>query len=92
MASRLPQLLSLLLLLTISTNVNCWIPCPELSPAIRIPCRCQVEGASSIGIECDRVVLTSEIPSIPVNAPISSFLQRHSGLLTIPTNVSIFRK
>lgn len=88
MGTILQWLLSILLILTTSSYINCWMPCTELSPAIRMPCRCQFDTDSSIGIECDRVVLTSEIPSIPLNAPISTFQQRHSGLLTIPMNVS----
>lgn len=67
--------------------LNDALPCPELSSALRIPCSCKIEGKSYIGVDCNQVVFTSEIPSIPYNAPVSTFSQRHSGLQSIPTQV-----
>lgn len=71
--------------------INCGIPCSELSSALKIPCHCKIEGKTSIAVDCDRVVITSEIPNIPLNAPVSTFSQRYSGLLAIPTQVNITR-
>lgn len=70
-----------------------WLACSELSPALRIPCRCQVEPIgvngqpNSIGMDCDRIVFTSDTPQIPLGAPITTFSQRHSGQQMLPTQV-----
>lgn len=72
-----------------------WRPCPELSPALRLPCRCQLESfgddqqKSSVGMDCDRIVFTSETAQIPLGAPITSFSQRHAGQQALPTQVRI---
>lgn len=87
--------LTLLIIATTTlTTVNSeWVACSELSPVLRIPCRCRVEQiavngqSSSIGMDCDRVVFPSETLQIPKGAPISSFSHRHSGQ-ALPTPVS----
>jgi hypothetical protein len=78
-----------LIFLTLFVLNECAIPCPELSSALRIPCLCRIEGKSYIGVDCNQAVFTSEVPSIPYNAPVSTFSQRQSGLLSIPTQVRI---
>lgn len=64
-----------------------WLACSELSPALRLPCKCRIEDISidgqstSIGMNCDHVVFTSDSPQIPKGAPITTFSQRHAGQL-----------
>lgn len=75
-----------------TTLVSEWMACSELSPVLRLPCRCRVEQiavngqTTSIGMDCDRIVFSSETLQIPKGAPISSFSQRHSGQ-SLPTAV-----
>ena len=76
--------------------VNAWRPCSELSPALRIPCKCQLEQfgvngqTNSVGMDCDRVIFTSETPQIPAGAPITTYSQRHAGQQALPSQVNIF--
>lgn len=75
--------------------VNAWRPCSELSAALRIPCKCQLEPfgvngqVNSVGMDCDRVIFTSETPQIPTGAPITTYSQRHSGQQSLPAQVNI---
>ncbi|GAB0097744.1 uncharacterized protein DMENIID0001_134100 [Sergentomyia squamirostris] len=68
-----------------------WKPCPELSPALRFPCRCRLEplglnGAlSAVAMNCDRVVFQGESPPLPSGAPIIAFSQRFSGQQALPS-------
>lgn len=70
-----------------------WQPCPELSSALRYPCRCKVEpfGPKSqlgaVSMDCDHVVFHTESPILPNSAPIISFSQRHCGQQVLPTQV-----
>lgn len=70
-----------------------WQPCPELSTALRYPCRCKVEpfGPKSqlgaVSMDCDHVVFQTESPVLPNNAPIISFSQRYCGQQVLPTQV-----
>lgn len=83
----------------ISNNVNAstlsWQPCPELSSALRYPCRCKVEpfGPKSelgaVSMDCDNVVFHTESPILPNGAPIISFSQRNCGQQVLPTQVNI---
>lgn len=94
---RMKFLLSLTLLIgtTLTTVHSDWVACSELSPVLRLPCRCRVEQiavngqSSSIGLDCDRVVFSSETLQIPKGAPISTFSHRHSGQ-SLPTPVRHF--
>lgn len=85
-------LIFFLLSLASSTLQSEWMACSELSPVLRLPCRCRVEQiavngqTTSIGMDCDRIVFSSETLQIPKGAPISSFSQRHSGQ-SLPTPV-----
>lgn len=89
MSHQRSQLFCFLLITVLLNFVNCWVPCSELSPAIRIPCKCELEGdLPSISIECDQIVFTSDIPGIPLHAPVSTFIQRNAGLLALPMHVS----
>lgn len=87
------QILSILITIFIANAKSEWMACQELSPVLRIPCKCRVEQtpineqSTSIGMDCDRIIFTSETPQIPKGAPISSFSQRHSGQL-LPVQVS----
>lgn len=71
-----------------------WQPCPELSSALRYPCRCKVEpfGPKSqlgaVSMDCDNVVFPTESPILPNGAPIISFSQRHCGQQVLPTQVN----
>ncbi|CAH1727580.1 unnamed protein product [Chironomus riparius] len=89
------QILSILLTIFIANAKSEWMACPELSPVLRIPCKCRVEQtevigqSTSIGMDCDRIIFTTETPNIPKGAPISAFSQRHSGqLLPVQTLAS----
>lgn len=70
-----------------------WQPCPELSSALRYPCRCKVEpfGPKSqlgaVSMDCDYVVFHTESPILPISAPVISFSQRHCGQQVLPTQV-----
>lgn len=74
-------------------NVNAWRPCPELSPALRFPCRCKVEPfgpklqLGAVAMDCDYVVFQTEGPTIPTGAPIITYSQRYSGQQVLPTQV-----
>ncbi|BFF92260.1 protein artichoke [Drosophila madeirensis] len=67
-----------------------WRPCPELSPALRLPCRCNVVPFAATGqlgavaMDCDRVVFHGDAPQLPYGAPIVSYTQRYSGQQVLP--------
>ncbi|KAH8294122.1 hypothetical protein KR054_008657 [Drosophila jambulina] len=67
-----------------------WRPCPELSPALRLPCRCNVVPFAATGqlgavaMDCDRVVFHGDAPQLPYGAPIVAYTQRHSGQQVLP--------
>lgn len=77
-----------------SGNSLSWQPCPELSSALRFPCRCKVEpfGPKSqlgaVSMDCDNVVFHTESPILPNKAPIISFSQRYCGQQVLPTQVN----
>lgn len=77
----------------VSSGSLSWQPCPELSSALRYPCRCKVEpfGPKSqlgaVSMDCDYVVFHTESPILPNGAPIISFSQRHCGQQVLPTQV-----
>lgn len=77
----------------VSAGSLSWQPCPELSSALRYPCRCKVEpfGPKSqlgaVSMDCDYVVFHTESPILPNGAPIISFSQRHCGQQVLPTQV-----
>ncbi|XP_053947146.1 chaoptin [Anastrepha ludens] len=80
-----------LLLLLYLSQIKAWRPCPELSPALRLPCRCNVVPFASTGqlgavaMDCDRVVFHGEAPQLPYGAPIVSYSQRYSGQQVLPS-------
>lgn len=43
--------------------------------------------SSSVGMDCDHIVFTSDTPQIPQGAPITTFSQRHAGQQALPTQV-----
>ncbi|EDW84335.1 uncharacterized protein Dwil_GK13202 [Drosophila willistoni] len=67
-----------------------WRPCPELSPALRLPCRCNVVPFAATGqlgavaMDCDRVVFHGDAPQLPYGAPIVAYTQRYSGQQVLP--------
>lgn len=78
----------------VTGNILSWQPCPELSSALRFPCRCKVEPFGSaksqqgaVSVDCDHVVFHTESPVLPINAPIISYSQRHCGQQVLPTQV-----
>lgn len=77
----------------VSGGSSSWQPCPELSSALRYPCRCKVEpfGPKSqlgaVSMDCDYVVFHTESPILPNSAPVISFSQRHCGQQVLPTQV-----
>lgn len=87
------QLSAIFFYLIVFVNASGWMACPELSPALRLPCKCQMEQittngqSSSVGMNCDHIVFTSDTPQIPQGAPISTFTQRYSGQQALPTQV-----
>lgn len=92
------QLSAIYFYLIVFVNASGWMSCPELSPALRLPCKCQMDQTSvkgqpsSVAMDCDRIVFTSDTPQIPLGAPVTSFSQRNSGQQALPTQVcrSIF--
>lgn len=82
-------------LLLLITTTTAWRPCPELSSALRFPCRCKVEPfgpkqqLGAVAMDCDYVVFQTESPIIPNGAPIISYSQRYSGQQVLPTQVNI---
>ncbi|EDW58374.1 chaoptin [Drosophila virilis] len=85
------QLLLLLsFLCCLNRRSEAWRPCPELSPALRLPCRCNVVPFAATGqlgavaMDCDRVVFHGDAPQLPYGAPIVAYTQRHSGQQTLP--------
>lgn len=87
------QLSAIFFYLVVFVNASGWMACPELSPALRLPCRCQMEQISvngqstSVGMDCDHIVFTSDTPQIPLGAPITTFSQRFAGQQSLPTQV-----
>jgi hypothetical protein len=87
------QLSAIFFYLIVFVNASGWMACPELSPALRLPCKCQMEQISvngqpsSVGMNCDHIVFTSDTAPIPFGAPITAFSQRHSGQQALPTQV-----
>lgn len=87
------QLSAIFFYLVVFVNASGWMACPELSPALRLPCKCQMEQISvngqptSVGMDCDHIVFTSDTPQIPLGAPITTFSQRYSGQQALPTQV-----
>jgi hypothetical protein len=87
------QLSAIFFYLVVFVNASGWMACPELSPALRLPCKCQMEQISvngqstSVGMDCDHIVFTSDTPQIPLGAPITTFSQRYSGQQSLPTQV-----
>jgi hypothetical protein len=87
------QLSAIFFYLIVFVNASGWMACPELSPALRLPCKCQMEQisvsgqTSSIVMDCDHIVFTSDTPQIPLGAPITGFSQRFSGQQALPTQV-----
>lgn len=87
------QLSAIFFYLIVFVNASGWMACPELSPALRLPCKCQMEQisangqANSVGMDCDHIVFTSDTPQIPSGAPITTFSQRYSGQQALPTQV-----
>lgn len=87
------QLLVFYFLIAIATA---WRPCNELSPALRLPCRCKLQqvttnsgaGLGAVLMDCDNVVFANDAPTFPNGAPIISYTQRNSGQQAIPTQVS----
>ncbi|XP_058975198.1 protein artichoke-like [Musca domestica] len=79
-----------LLLLLYLSQIKAWRPCVELSPALRLPCRCNVVAFGSTGqlgavaMDCDRAVFHGEAPQLPYGAPIVSYSQRYSGQQILP--------
>ncbi|XP_037911298.1 chaoptin isoform X1 [Hermetia illucens] len=80
----------ILLLLVFASISNAWRPCQELSPALRFPCKCNVEPfgpngqLGAVAMDCDQVVFHGEAPQLPVGAPIISYSQRFSGQQVLP--------
>lgn len=75
------------------TVANAWRPCPELSPALRFPCRCNVEPIApngqlgAVAMDCDRVVFAGDFPPLPASAPIISYTQKYAGQQSLPSQV-----
>uniref|UniRef100_A0A1I8Q9R3 LRRCT domain-containing protein n=1 Tax=Stomoxys calcitrans TaxID=35570 RepID=A0A1I8Q9R3_STOCA len=88
---RIRHLSIFLLLLLYLSQIKAWRPCPELSPALRLPCRCNVVAFGSTGqlgavaMDCDRAVFHGEAPQLPYGAPIVSYSQRYSGQQVLPS-------
>lgn len=70
---------------TWASSIAAWRPCPELSPLLKFPCKCNLETQSSnpdhleLSIDCDGIVFNDDQPQFPYGAPIISYTQRNSG-------------
>lgn len=86
------QLSATFFYLIVFVNATGWMACPELSVALRLPCKCQMEigiggQKNSVEMDCDRIVFTSDTPQIPLGAPITTFTQRYAGQQALPSQV-----
>ncbi|CAG9768910.1 unnamed protein product [Ceutorhynchus assimilis] len=89
------KLLPLLLtIFTSSTQTLDFSPCQEISQDLRFPCVCALgpveealDGNPSLTINCDRVVFPMDVTFIPYGAPVVSFVQRHAGHQSLPSQV-----
>ncbi|KAJ8965007.1 hypothetical protein NQ314_004405 [Rhamnusium bicolor] len=93
---RLLKVATFLSLSSLIASLDDFRPCSEISRELRFPCTCALgpieqalDGNPSIAVNCDRVVFSSEIPSMPYGAPIVSFSQRWAGHQSLPTQVCI---
>lgn len=95
---RMVGALHLTLVILLVASAYGWRPCPELSTALRFPCRCKVEPfgpklqLGAVAMDCDHVVFQTEGPTIPTGAPIISYSQRYSGQQVLPTQVMSYLK
>lgn len=83
-----------LIAIVLVSQTKAWRPCPELSPLLKFPCRCNVEAQSTdkehleVSIDCDGVVFNEDQPQFPYGAPIVSYWQRDSGQQRLTLQVS----
>ncbi|CAG9822681.1 unnamed protein product [Phaedon cochleariae] len=89
-----PYVLLTLAAIASSTAPSDFRPCIEISSELRFPCACALgpveqalDGNPAISVDCDRVVFSSEVPSLPYGAPIVYFRQRWAGHQSLPTQV-----
>lgn len=82
-------------ILRVGQTQDTYQPCSEISRDLRFPCSCalgpeepNLDGNPSIYVNCDRVVFSGDLPSLPYGAPIVSFSQRWAGHQSLPTQVS----
>ncbi|CAH1405408.1 unnamed protein product, partial [Nezara viridula] len=63
--------------------------CEEVQRAVGYPCSCRTNSEGEIYLDCDRVILGADFPTLPVGAPIASFSQRSSGIQHVPTQAFV---
>lgn len=88
-----------LLVLCSFSTIDAWRPCPELSPLLKFPCRCNLETQSTnpenleVSIDCDGVVFNEDGPQFPYGTPVVTYFQRNSGQqkLTLQVIYSCFK-
>ncbi|CAK9794641.1 chp [Anthophora quadrimaculata] len=73
----------------VPTRQTEWIPCVELKRELQVPCKCALSTkyASSIEMNCDRVVFTRDIVEVLRGQPIVSISQRNSGYQNLPEDL-----
>ena len=59
--------------------------CERVLRDLHYPCRCSPLNPDELSLDCDKVVLPGDFPSLPYQAPIVSFTQRWAGNQGIPT-------
>ncbi|XP_054003732.1 protein artichoke [Hylaeus anthracinus] len=80
---------SILLLSSVHSSKQAWVPCVELRRNLQAPCKCSVstEYVRSLEMNCDRVIFTRDTVESLRGQPIVSVSQRNSGYQTLPEDL-----
>jgi hypothetical protein len=80
------MMLRVVLLVSLTVIVRTAEPdCERVLRELHYPCRCGNLNSDELVLDCDRVVLPGDFPSLPYQAPIVAFSQRWAGNQGIPT-------
>lgn len=80
-------------LLTSGQSAN-FVPCSEISPELRFPCKCalgpvekQLDGNPSLSVNCDNTVFPYDAFVLPYGAPVTNFSQKWAGYQSLPNQL-----